>query len=294
MSTENENDGKKVRMFLTPEEEATREAEEAMKIYNKREGRMSADGQMTDRAGDGPDRRQTENEGDGKKVRMFLTPEEEATREAEEAMKIYVHGNLVKAQPMHEFSWRREQGLTLPLNIASRHGFKIEYPNGEVRWWEKGEFDTRYRQVTDEERRLFVPDRDDPEVIKYIARVCHEVNRAYCAALGDESQVSWEDAPEWQKNSAIGGVLLHIYRPEAGPKASHESWAKQKVLDGWKYGPVKNPERKEHPCLVEWDELPVEQRAKDFIFAGVVKAMRKQRTDEQDTDRCATEGQTGR
>ena len=35
-----------------------------------------------------------------------------------------------------------------------------------------------------------------------IARVCHEVNRAYCQALGDDSQPTWEEAPEWQRASA--------------------------------------------------------------------------------------------
>jgi hypothetical protein len=42
-----------------------------------------------------------------------------------------------------------------------------------------------------------------------IARVCHEVNRAYCESLGDMSQPSWEDAPQWQKDSAMLGVKLH-------------------------------------------------------------------------------------
>ena len=35
-----------------------------------------------------------------------------------------------------------------------------------------------------------------------IARVAHEINRAYCASLGDTSQPAWEDAPEWQQQSA--------------------------------------------------------------------------------------------
>lgn len=30
--------------------------------------------------------------------------------------------------------------------------------------------------------------------IEQIARVCHEVNRAYCESMGDTSQVPWEDA----------------------------------------------------------------------------------------------------
>lgn len=71
-----------------------------------------------------------------------------------------------------------------------------------------------------------------------IARVCHEVNRAYCQALGDMSQPAWEDAPMWQRDSARLGVELHL-SGDHGPEASHESWAAQKIADGWKYGPVK-------------------------------------------------------
>lgn len=105
-----------------------------------------------------------------------------------------------------------------------------------------------------------------------IARVAHEVNRAYCQALGDHSQLAWEDAPDWQKKSAVGGVLFHIANPEAGPDHSHIEWLKEKV--GWKYGPVKDPEKKEHPCFVPYDLLPVEQQAKDYLFRGVVHALK--------------------
>lgn len=105
-----------------------------------------------------------------------------------------------------------------------------------------------------------------------IARVAHEVNRAYCQALGDHSQPTWEDAPQWQRDSAMLGVQLHT-TTDSGPEASHESWMAQKLAEGWKYGPVKDPERKEHPCIVAFAELPPAQQAKDFIFRGVVHAL---------------------
>ncbi len=106
-----------------------------------------------------------------------------------------------------------------------------------------------------------------------IAAVCHEVNRAYCQALGDHSQPAWEDAPQWQKDSALLGVELHCTNPNAGPEASHESWMKQKLADGWQYGPEKNPDLKLHHCIVPFDALPREQQAKDFIFRAVVLAL---------------------
>lgn len=106
-----------------------------------------------------------------------------------------------------------------------------------------------------------------------VARVCHEVNRQYCLATGDSSQPSWEDAPEWQKSSAVNGVRFHLDNPGASPSASHESWLAQKEAEGWKYGAVKNPETKEHPCFVPYDELPIEQRAKDYIFSSIVREL---------------------
>lgn len=112
-----------------------------------------------------------------------------------------------------------------------------------------------------------------PHSVSYIARVAHEVNREYCMSLGDDSQPKWEDAPEWQKQSAINGVEFHIANPDAGPEASHENWRKQKEADGWVYGEFKDPELKEHPCMVPFHELPVEQRSKDFIFRAVVHAL---------------------
>lgn len=106
-----------------------------------------------------------------------------------------------------------------------------------------------------------------------IARVAHEINRAYCAAIGDDPQPSWEDAPEWQRSSAINGVHFHASHPDASPSASHDSWLAQKAAEGWKYGPRKNPDKKEHPCFLPYDQLPQEQRVKDYLFKAVCNSL---------------------
>ena len=106
--------------------------------------------------------------------------------------------------------------------------------------------------------------------IRQVAMICHDVNRSYCASIGDDTQTSWDDAPDWQRESAINGVQFHIDNPDAGASSSHDSWMKEKVDSGWVHGDVKDAKAKTHPCIVDFDALPVEQKMKDFLFRGVV------------------------
>ena len=110
--------------------------------------------------------------------------------------------------------------------------------------------------------------------IEDVARVTYNVNRAYCEALGDHSFGPWEDAPEWQKAANRAGVIFHLTNPDASPSASHESWAAQKFADGWRYGPAKDPEKKQHPCLAAFVDLPRDQQAKDYLFRAVVESLK--------------------
>lgn len=106
-----------------------------------------------------------------------------------------------------------------------------------------------------------------------IARVCHEANRAYCFALGDDTQKSWHEAPDWQRESAVVGVRFCLENPDAPPSANHDSWLRQKEADGWKYGAVKDADKKEHPCFVPYDDLPDDQKRKDALFKAVVASL---------------------
>ena len=106
-----------------------------------------------------------------------------------------------------------------------------------------------------------------------IAQVCHEANRAYCQSIGDNSQPAWNDAPQWQIESAMKGVEFHQTHPDADASASHESWLKEKLDNGWTYGEEKDAEAKTHPCIVDFADLPVEQQIKDHIFRSIVHGM---------------------
>lgn len=105
-----------------------------------------------------------------------------------------------------------------------------------------------------------------------VAKICHEANKAYCESIGDFSQPNWDNAPDWQKQSAENGVRFHFLNENTTPADSHNSWLKEKEEQGWKYGEIKNPDLKEHPCFVPYEKLPKTQQLKDYIFKNIVDA----------------------
>jgi hypothetical protein len=111
--------------------------------------------------------------------------------------------------------------------------------------------------------------------IAAIAMVCHAANAAYCQSIGDDSQKAWDESPEWQRRSALNGVQFHLDNPDAGDSASHDNWMREKVEEGWVYGPEKNPDASPptHHCIVPFDQLPPEQQAKDRLFRAIVHAL---------------------
>jgi hypothetical protein len=110
--------------------------------------------------------------------------------------------------------------------------------------------------------------------VQQIAVVCHEANRAFCLVMGDDSQLPWNLAPTWQKESAIKGVEFALDNPDAPASAQHDAWSNDKYNDGWVYGEVKDASKKTHPCLIEFADLPPFQQKKDILFKAIVAALR--------------------
>lgn len=161
-------------------------------------------------------------------------------------------------------------------DFVTRHqpragGYLVVYEDGYQSFSPAAPFEAGYALLDDAGRRSSLS-------IERIAQVCHEANRAYCASIGDLSQPTWDYAPDWQRQSAINGVRFHLEAHERGekpaPSASHDSWLEEKRVAGWCYGPEKNPELKQHPCFVAYEELPLEQRLKDSLFGNIVEALR--------------------
>lgn len=54
---------------------------------------------------------------------------------------------------------------------------------------------------------------------------------------------------------------------EALSRNVHEVWAAGRIAAGWKYGPVRDEIKKEHPCLIPYEELSEEEKSFDRATA---------------------------
>lgn len=46
-------------------------------------------------------------------------------------------------------------------------------------------------------------------------------------------------------------------------KNVHDVWAETRMSQGWSYGKERNDEKKTHPCLIPYEELPDDEKAYD-------------------------------
>jgi hypothetical protein len=74
-------------------------------------------------------------------------------------------------------------------------------------------------------------------------------------------------------SQAVAGVQEALRDPGLTAARSHKLWAERMRAEGWTYGEVKDPERRTHPALVPFGELPVGQQAKDRLFIAIVRAL---------------------
>lgn len=48
---------------------------------------------------------------------------------------------------------------------------------------------------------------------------------------------------------------------------AHDTWARQRLAEGWTYGPLRDDTHKRHPCLVAYDALPESEKDYDRMTA---------------------------
>ena len=46
-------------------------------------------------------------------------------------------------------------------------------------------------------------------------------------------------------------------------KNTHEVWSENRMADGWTYGAERNDQKKHHPCLIPYEDLPESEKEYD-------------------------------
>lgn len=117
-------------------------------------------------------------------------------------------------------------------------------------------------------------DKTVASIIELTTRVAHEVNRVYCQSHGDHSHLPYYETPEIITTSTKKGVVNQLLNgPGLSPRESHEAWCQYKLNEGWVYGEVKDVEKKTHPNLVDYDDLPESEKFKDVLFTTICETI---------------------
>ena len=108
--------------------------------------------------------------------------------------------------------------------------------------------------------------------VEDIARICHDADRALQIALGEAPNNDWANTSADIKESVVTGVIAATQEGMT-PAKLHRAWVLERTKSGYVYGEVKDHDKKTHPCLVPYEDLPSEQRAKDVLFFSIVLAL---------------------
>lgn len=101
--------------------------------------------------------------------------------------------------------------------------------------------------------------------IKAFAQIAGAQRKAYLAAIGKSQELSAEHLEQL--------VLYYLTNPSAVVSSLHEDWSHRQYKDGWTYGTAFDEEKKTHPMLVAFNELPIEKQVEDLLFMQTVQTL---------------------
>ncbi len=106
-----------------------------------------------------------------------------------------------------------------------------------------------------------------------IARLTYEADRAIRARMG-------QTLPEWGKHEAslkgewrskVASLRCKDVRAIITPRVRHETWVKDMFEAGWVQGQKIDHDKKTHPAICPYDNLPEEVHLLDDVFVALVE-----------------------
>lgn len=118
--------------------------------------------------------------------------------------------------------------------------------------------------------------RTREDFVRYAAPIVHETLGVWSAANRQPRYPAWEIAPDWMKEATYESVTFVLDHPGSSDSLHHDQWMQKKIEDGWVWGPVKDGDKKTHPMLVAFEDLPIFERKKDALVKALVLELYRQ------------------
>ena len=99
------------------------------------------------------------------------------------------------------------------------------------------------------------------EKTEFIAAIRHIGWVTYQIAAGQPYN---EEINKDQLELLLDAINFMLEHPNITPEESHNNWMRMKTEQGWIYGEVKDFEKKTHPDLIPFNELPIIEQKKDI------------------------------
>ncbi len=116
--------------------------------------------------------------------------------------------------------------------------------------------------------------------LETLAHVAHEATRPLHAE-GERGSQRWHDRanegkhlPGWQKDDAFEKVKYQVEHPGCSAEDVHENFCALREKHGFKLGDGFSVEKKTHPGLVAWSDLPPASKQRHEVAHSVVESLR--------------------
>jgi hypothetical protein len=95
---------------------------------------------------------------------------------------------------------------------------------------------------------------------------------------------AWCERDEAFREQFLKVIKTYFTEELPTPEGAHNSWWEAYKEMGWKYGEVRDPRKKTHPDMVDFNELPEDEQQKDAIFLAFVFLAKKLLLDPNDDE----------
>ena len=102
-----------------------------------------------------------------------------------------------------------------------------------------------------------------------IAALCFSALRAQAEAYG-QPMPTWEEAAPERQQAVVDEVMMYLNNPELTCYQAHGAWIDTMLAAGWSRGPEYSADKKQHPGLMPFVDLPAERQAEKLITRTLV------------------------